>query len=71
MFKLLFLPIKLIRFGVKLAGVRNSLPLLVGIGIGLLVAPQTGAELRARLQARLDARGTQRDLVPEDVDLSL
>ncbi len=71
MFKLLFLPFKLVRLGVKLAGVRNSLLILVGVGLGFLLAPERGAVTRARLQARLrDATGGT-DPVPADADLSL
>ena len=71
MFKLLFLPVKLVRFGMRLAGVKGLFWLAVGVGIGLLVAPERGADLRARLQARLaEARGGG-DAMPADADLTL
>ncbi len=53
MFKLLFLPFRLVIGFLKLFGLRGSVLLLVGVGIGLLVAPQRGEQLRATLQARL------------------
>jgi len=56
MFRLLFSPLRMIRLGVRLAGVRNTLLLAIGVGIGLLVAPRTGAEMRKELSARLEAR---------------
>jgi hypothetical protein len=68
MFKLLFLPVKVVRLITKLAGVKGSLLLVVGIGIGLLVAPQTGKQLRAKLQAKLAGVA---DPLPADQDLSL
>ncbi len=70
MFKLLFLPVRLIIGFLKLSGVRGSLLLLLGVGIGLLIAPQRGAQLRAQLLARLaEAKGGGG--VPADADLSL
>jgi hypothetical protein len=72
MFKLLFLPLKVTKGGVKLLGVRNTLLIAVGVGIGLLVAPQTGAQARAKLKARLAAAGGgPADGVPGDEDLTL
>ena len=70
MFKLLFLPVKLAFGFLKLSGVKGSLLLLLGIGIGLLIAPQRGAQLRARLRAKLD-EATGAPTVPTDADLSL
>lgn len=55
MFKLLFLPVRLAIGFLKLAGVRGTIFLALGVGVGLLIAPQRGEELRAQLQARLDA----------------
>ena len=51
-------------------GVRGSLLLLVGVGIGLLVAPQRGAQLRAQLLARMREARPGAGL-PSDADLSL
>lgn len=53
MFKLLLFPIRATIVFFKLAGVRGGLLFLIGIAVGLLIAPQTGPELRARLQAKL------------------
>lgn len=63
--RLLFLPVKLgigtTKLGVKtgfragrLLGVRRLLVFGAGVGIGLLIAPTTGREMRARLQAKVD-----------------
>lgn len=56
MFKLFFSPLRLIRFGIRLAGLRNFTLLAIGVGIGLLVAPKTGAQFRQELSARLEQR---------------
>jgi osmotically-inducible protein OsmY len=42
----------------RLLGYRRLLLIAVGVGIGLLVAPMTGAELRAKLQALAEQRRT-------------
>ena len=55
MFKLLLLPFRLLVLFFKLTGVKGGALFIVGVAIGLLVAPQTGPELRARLQAKLAA----------------
>ena len=70
MFKLLFLPIKLAIGFLKLAGVKGTIFLVIGVGIGLLVAPQRGAHLRAQLAARVEQQRTG-GAVPGDADLSL
>lgn len=70
MFKLLFMPFRLVIGFLKLSGVRGSLLLLVGVGIGLLVAPQRGAQLRAQLLARMREARPGAGL-PSDADLSL
>ncbi len=56
MFRLLFSPVRMIRFGIRLAGFRNSLLIGIGIAIGLLIAPKPGAELRQDLASRLEER---------------
>lgn len=71
MFRLLFFPLRLIRFGIRIAGVKNSLLLLIGVGIGLLIAPTTGQELRAKLAAQLEARRTARSAAVEPVGSSV
>ncbi len=70
MFKLLFLPFKLTIGLLKLSGVKGSLLLLIGVGIGLLVAPQRGAKLRAQLLDRVGQARAGAGL-PSDADLSL
>ncbi|HEY4377991.1 MAG TPA: YtxH domain-containing protein [Acidimicrobiales bacterium] len=70
MFRLIFLPVRLVRLGVRLAGVKGSLLLLVGIGVGLLVAPTTGAQMRARLMERLEGGPVDPERIPAE-DLSL
>lgn len=65
--RLLFLPARLgvgtTKLGVKtgyragrLLGYRRVFVFALGVGVGLLVAPMTGREARARLQALLDER---------------
>lgn len=64
MFKLVVLPVKLLILFFKLSGVKGGLLFGLGVVVGLLVAPQTGPELRARLQAELAARTGEPDLAP-------
>jgi hypothetical protein len=40
----------------RVMGYNRLVVFLLGVGVGLLVAPTTGAEMRARLQAQLEAR---------------
>lgn len=65
--RLLFLPAKVgvgsTKLGVKagyragrLLGYRRLFVFAAGVGVGLLVAPMTGREARARLRALIDAR---------------
>lgn len=55
MLKILLMPFKATRTFVKLAGVRGALLLAVGVAIGLLIAPTSGARLRAKLKTRMQA----------------
>ncbi len=72
MFKLLLLPFKALRGAVRIAGVRNSLLILAGVAIGLLVAPATGAQTRARLKHRIAAaRGSGADSLAAASDPSI
>ncbi len=63
MFRLLFFPIrlslKILRLAVRFTGFSNVVLLGIGVGIGLLVAPTSGAELRRRLQERMEERRGQ------------
>lgn len=56
MLKILLFPFRALFLFFKLAGVKGGLLFLIGIAVGLLVAPQTGPELRARVQAKLADR---------------
>ncbi|MBX3314878.1 MAG: YtxH domain-containing protein [Actinobacteria bacterium] len=66
MISFLLFPFKLLRGFLKLSGVRGGLLLAVGIGIGMLIAPERGAVLRARLKARIEEQ--RRGPVPESID---
>ena len=58
-----FLSARITRRTVRFVGYRRLTLLLVGVGIGLLVAPVPGAELRRRLRVAIEARsGTTVDL---------
>jgi hypothetical protein len=71
-FKLLFLPFRIVRLLLRITGVKGGILLAIGVGVGLLIAPRKGAELRADLQARIAERtGGGADRVPADVDASL
>ena len=72
MFKLIALPFKALRGAVRIAGIRNSLLIASGVGIGLLVAPTTGAQTRSRLRHRIESvRANRTDSLPADTELSL
>ena len=66
MIRILLLPVKVTRTFVRLAGIRGALLLAVGVAIGLLIAPTSGARLRAKLKDRL--AGPAGDL-PADADM--
>lgn len=66
MFSLLLLPFKILKWFLRLSGVRGGLLLAVGIAIGMLIAPERGAVLRARLKARIAEQ--RRGVVPESID---
>lgn len=67
MFKLLFLPVRLVIGFLRISGIKGLLFMAIGVGVGLLIAPQRGAQLRAQLQARLaEARAGAEDLA-EDI----
>jgi hypothetical protein len=54
--KVLLFPFRATLLFFKLAGIKGGLLFLMGIAVGLLIAPQTGPELRARIQAKLADR---------------
>ena len=68
MLKVLLFPIRAIIVFFKLSGVKGGLLFGLGIFVGLLIAPQTGPELRARLMARL---ADSRCGAPIDAELGL
>lgn len=68
MFPLIFLPVRLMRTFVRLSGVRGVLLLAIGVGIGLLIAPTSGARLRAKLMAKLEERAMVGPPIPEASD---
>ena len=68
---LITLPLRLVRSVIRFVGLKNTLFTLIGVGIGLLVAPTPGRELRARLAAQLEARRTGRAVVVDELDVEL
>ena len=50
-------------------GVSRLTVFLLGVAVGLLAAPTTGAELRARLQAEIEARADAGPRPPPPADL--
>ena len=55
--KVLLFPFRAVALFFKLSGVKGGLLFGFGVVVGLLVAPQTGAELRAQLAARIAEAG--------------
>jgi hypothetical protein len=54
--KLITFPFRALYLFFRLSGVKGGLLFVLGIAVGLLIAPQTGPELRARIQAKLADR---------------
>jgi hypothetical protein len=54
--RLVFSPLKLLLLVARVMGYNRFIVFLLGVGVGLLVAPTTGAEMRARLKAEIEAR---------------
>ena len=54
--RLLFSPVKVVLLIARVMGYNRFVVFLLGVGVGLLVAPTTGAEMRARLKAQVEAR---------------
>jgi len=50
LFRLPFLPLKIVLFVARLFGYSRFAVFAIGVAIGLLLAPTTGQELRARLR---------------------
>jgi hypothetical protein len=57
---------KLTHRTVRFVGYRRVLVLLVGVAIGVLIAPVPGAQLRAKVQAKLGGLGRPSPLVLGD-----
>ena len=53
--RLPLLPVKLAFFFGRVLGYNRIAYLLIGVAIGLFVAPTTGAEMRERVRAKLEA----------------
>jgi hypothetical protein len=68
MLKALTLPFTVLRLFFKLTGVKGGLLFALGLLAGLLIAPQTGAELRAAIEARL-AGGAAANPIDEELGL--
>ncbi len=54
--RLLFSPVKIVLLLARVMGYNRFIVFLIGVFVGLLIAPTTGAELRARLKAEIEAR---------------
>jgi hypothetical protein len=55
LFRLVFSPLRIALFFARIVGYSRFGLFLIGVAVGLLVAPTTGAELRAKLRERLEA----------------
>lgn len=55
-FSLAFSPIKIVLLVARTLGYNRFFVFLLGVGVGLLVAPTTGAELRRRIQEEVELR---------------
>ena len=55
LFRLFFSPLRIALFFARVLGYSRFGLFVIGIGIGLLVAPTTGAELRAKIRERIEA----------------
>jgi hypothetical protein len=53
--RLFFSPLRIALFFARIVGYSRFGMFVIGIGVGLLLAPTTGAELRAKLRERLEA----------------
>ncbi len=53
--RLVFSPLRIALFFARIFGYSRFFMFLLGVGVGLLLAPTTGAELRAKLRERIEA----------------
>lgn len=54
--RLLFSPVRIALFVARILGYNRVIVFLLGVAVGLLCAPMTGAELRDRLREQLEGR---------------
>lgn len=69
--RLLFSPLRIALFIARVVGYNRVLIFLLGVAVGLLCAPTTGAELRDRLREQLEGRLeglTEPPVVASDLD---
>jgi len=64
-------PVRVSARSARLVGFRGSLFLLVGVAIGLLLAPESGRDLRLKLQRMLDQGGASDTDLAEKVTFEL
>ena len=64
-------PVRTTRFVVRVGSIRGWVLFVVGIALGLLLAPVTGQQLRAKLQAMLDGGGSSDDQLQAKVTFEL
>jgi hypothetical protein len=69
LFRLIFSPVKILLFVARIMGYNRFIVFLLGVGVGLLVAPTTGAEMRRRLQEQIEARLARVDDPASPADL--
>ncbi|WCO65453.1 YtxH domain-containing protein [Iamia majanohamensis] len=69
LFRLVFSPFRIALFVVRLFGFSRVVVFLLGVAVGLLAAPTTGAEMRARLMAEVEARRDASGPPPPPADL--
>ena len=56
LFRLIFSPLRITLAVARVMGYNRFVIFLLGVAVGLLLAPTTGAELRDKLRAQVDAR---------------
>ncbi len=69
LFRLIFSPVRIALFFVRILGFSRVVVFLLGVAVGLLAAPTTGAEMRARLLAEVEARRAAAGPPPPPSDL--
>jgi len=54
--RLMFSPVKIVLLVARIMGYNRFVVFLIGVAVGLLVAPTTGAEMREKLRQQIDQR---------------